>query len=347
VSGPPAGYSLDFDPTDSSGTSIFTVADPGLTFCLDYLSSPTADDMIAIQRTPDGLLQALSANADDKSLQIASALIDVARLGAVAAGGNRSLTINPGGTNAQPILVHFEMDPFDQAEAAAINQSLKDFGYCVYVRGWTFSPQISPEAYCRNPRSALAYSPMYTKAPPPAVLVAAAQHGILYRANQIHEVVVMNKPDPKGPGRWRRIHSYAVEMPNVSPIFSVGVDRAFFAKRTTLLRFDSGVLKDVELTKGSELDAISQIPLQIVQAVVSVPTEIIQLRISNVDNERALIDAQAQLINSMRALQTAQQNAPPANTGLDDQRSQQLQNCVDTSSSPATTCLGAISGAPQ
>ena len=364
VSGTPGAFVLNFNPTVTTPTttittttttstttttttqtnpSIFSVADPSVTFCLDYLASPTADDTIAIQRTPDGLLQAVSANANDRSLDIATALIDVARLSAVAAG-SRSLAIKEG---TDLLSVHFEMDPFDQAEAAAINQSLKDFGYCVYVKGFTFSPKIDPDEYCRRPRMALAYAPLYTKAPPPPVLFAASLHGVLYRPNELHEVVVMTKPDPQGPGRWRRLNSFSVEMPNVAPVFSIDVDRTYFALRKTVLRFDNGVLKDVELTKGSELNAISQIPLEAVQAVASVPTEVIQIRLSNVNNEQALIDAQSALIKTYRDYQSAQ-GLVPAATGVlpptgANRQTQLLQNCYD-SGATADFCRAAIVG---
>src|SRR5947207_151179 len=111
--------------------------DPRLPLCLDYLSAPTADDMLVIDRTADGLLKKITANAEDKSLEIAQAAIDVFRQAAVASGAARSTAVLFEGT---ALAGKFEMDPFDVPESAAINNSIKDMGYCIYVEGYTFDP---------------------------------------------------------------------------------------------------------------------------------------------------------------------------------------------------------------
>jgi hypothetical protein len=64
-------------------------------------------------------------------------------------------------------------------------------------------------------------------------------------------------------------------MPNASPIFSVGVDRsAFVTRKTTLLAFDAGVLRDITIEKPSEVLSFVEIPLRVAQVVVAVPAEI-------------------------------------------------------------------------
>ena len=62
-----------------------------------------------------------------------------------------------------------------------------------------------------------------------------------------------------------------LEMPNAAPVFSVDVRRALFAHRETSLTFDHGILSDVTITKGSELDAVAVIPLRVAQFIVSIP----------------------------------------------------------------------------
>jgi hypothetical protein len=298
---------------------LIPVSDPRLPLCLDYLAAPTADDKIAIDRTPDGLLKSINANAVDRSKEIAIALIDVARLSAVAAGSARSRISSKIG---DPFVAKFKMDPFDVPEAAAINDALKDLGFCIYVEGYTFDPHVSsPEAYCRNPRRALRNSVPYTQPIDTEILMSEARRGVLYRPNLSHTVVVMRKLDPGGPGGWQPWQRQRVDMPNASPIFSVGVDRTYFTDRTTKLTFDFGVLKDVQIVKGSELNSIAELPLKIAQAVVSVPAQIVMVRINLTNNEEALIAAQGKLLETYRDFENERKllavvQQAPENQGL-------------------------------
>jgi hypothetical protein len=279
------------------------VSDPRLPLCLDYLNAPTADDKLVIDRTADGLLKKIFANAEDKSLEIATAVIDVFRLGAVA-GGARSATTQTDGTNF--FAAKFEMDPFDVPEAAAINESLKDMGYCVYVDGYTFDPKhLTPEGYCRNPRAAIVAGAPRAPVIDIDAVMSESRRGVLYRPNMPQRVVVMRNLDPPK-ARWRLQQTLAIEMPNAAPIFSIGVDRSFFTTRSTTLTFDSGVLKDVQLTKGSELNSAVEVPLRVAQAIVSIPTQIVQVRINRTNNEEALIAAQAKLLGTLRDFRNEQ-----------------------------------------
>jgi hypothetical protein len=290
-------FALLFDPT----TDIVPVADRTSALCLDFLSAPTSDDTITIKRSPEGLLEKIFANAEDKSAEIASSLIDLGRLVAVDSGARAARANKVVRIGTTYYVGAYEIDPFNRVEAATVNQALREFGYCVYVEGFTFDPTVlTPEAYCNQPRRAL-----QTSRPEVEVLsegvVAESRRGVLYRPNELHQAIIMSKPDPKGRYAWRMFASYSVEMPNVAPVFSVGVDRSFFTTRKTMVTFDAGVLKGVELEKGSELNAVADVTLRLAQAITSIPAQIVQVRLNRVGNQRALIAAQAQLLETYRA----------------------------------------------
>jgi hypothetical protein len=302
---------LTFDPNAKDG--LIAVADPRLPLCIDYLSAPTADDVVTIGRTPDGLLTKISANAQDKSLEIASAVIDAVRISVV--GAARSNVALKSGNTA--LAAKFDMDPFDVPEAAAINNSLKDFGYCIFVEGYTFDPsRFNARSYCRNPRAAVFGISSRMPAIDREAALSESRRGVLYRPNLPYRVVVMRNLDPNGSGTWQPWQSYAVEMPNASPVFSIGVDRTYFTDRSTLLTFDYGVLKDVKLTKGSELNSIAEIPLRVAQAVTTIPTQVVQLRINRTNGEEALIAAQGQLLATYRDFQDQQKQLHDVTSAL-------------------------------
>jgi hypothetical protein len=131
-------------------------------------------------------------------------------------------------------------------------------------------------------------------------LLVESRRGVLYRPSLPHKVVVMRNLAPPKPGRWRQERIFPVDMPNAAPVFSVGVDRTYFTERNTTLTFDYGVLKDVQLVKGSELNSIAEIPLRVAQAITTIPAQIVQVRINRTNNEEALIAAQAKLIATLR-----------------------------------------------
>src|SRR5262249_33614448 len=129
--------------------------------------------------------------------------------------------------------------------------------------------------------------------------------GLLYRPRIAHKVVLMSKGDPGGRDRWVPYLTKRVEMPNISPVLSFGIQRALFTNRVTTVYFDQGVLTDVSVNKGSELLGFVSIPLVVAKAVVAVPAQIIQFRILDTQNQTALLNAQGQLIQAVTDYQAA------------------------------------------
>ncbi len=326
-------------------------------YCLDYLASPTAIDVIAVQigkeGNPSGLLQRVNSNTEDRSQQIVTKLIQTAENLTVSAFRKQRLGVAAGA----PETGDFTFDPFDPQEMTEINRALRRFGFCVYIENHSFSDEfISPQAWCSDPaqeRYVNQYNVMLATTP---AAPGAVNSGILYRANATHKLVIRQlairpKSAPGSREPWALFMTKHVEMPNVSPIFSIGVERALFATRTTDLTFADGVLTDIKISKTSELEGFSVIPLQIAQAIARLPTEIIQLRIDDTQNATSLASGQIKLAKALTDLaQTSQVNpqVPAVNrtTSLADQRNQDMQHCLDQGG-PPDFCRNRIVGAPQ
>lgn len=305
-----------FNITQADGTSPYVltfsspapVADRTRMYCLDYLASALADDTVHVNRDANGLLQTISSVADDKSKAIAEALIQT---GVIAATGNpnfgfRAAKIKAG---AVYILAEYSIDPFDRDKLAVVNATLgPTYGYCIVVNGYTVHPD-DVQAYCDNPlatRNAGQRKPMVFKAPPalvelPALAPEVESVGVLYRPNLTHEILVYRRYDPGSRKVWQLLQTARVEMPNVAPVFSIGVERSAFVKRTTRLDFDSGVLSNVTIEKPSELLEFMEIPLVLAQALVAIPAEILKVRVASTNNQKLLIDAQRELLATQRA----------------------------------------------
>jgi hypothetical protein len=280
-------------------------ADRHQIYCLDYLGSGFAEDTVNVIRNDKGLLTKISSIAEDKTKTIA---LQVLEIGLIAATGNPEVTglglrdADFGKQNNERILAAYDFDPFDLPKLAEINSVLTlVYGYCLTVDGHTV-PNPHTQVYCADPKR---YETTRSKsAPAPAAATMAdlteANRGILYRPNQAYQLFVFRRP-PKSGTRWQLYQTKQVEMPNIAPIFSIGVDRSLFVKRSTTLEFDNGVLRDIFIEKPSEALEFVEIPLRVVQALVKVPAEILRVRIAAVDNQKRLIEAQKELILNQRA----------------------------------------------
>jgi hypothetical protein len=285
----PGAFILDLSDNGS-------VPDRGFPYCLDFLGSAAADDLVVVERT-NGLLTHVHANASDKSLEIAESLVNTAIVGVTGnpSAALRAARLKFGDTYE---VADFIFDPFDRQRLAQINESLGLFGYCIFIDGHTLGP-FNDEAiqeYCNKPT---VYQQQFYKAP----LLAARDDvirpnfgGIAYRASATRAFYVMRKRDPGSGSRWLLHASQMLEMPNESPIFSIAVDRSAFVTRDTNLIFNNGVLTNVTISKPSEALAAAGFTLRLAGALIDVPAQIVRVRVQAVNNRKAIIDAQNQLI---------------------------------------------------
>lgn len=275
-----------------------STADRTQLLCLDYLSSPVSDDVVRVTRSPNGLLEAVTSRVVDKTPDIFEKLVEIGANLAITAG--RSSAVRSGET------LEIEFDPFNWVEVSVAKAALRRFGICVYIEGYSFQVDgLTPaairkagERWCSTgqPTQYESEALYYSSLPIPSQIM---QTGILYRPNVSHRVVVLRKNDPDGLEGWSLFQTAQVDMPNVAPILSIGVDRALFATRETDLSFNSGVLTDVSINKTSELAGFVRIPLAVAKAVVAVPAQIIKFRIADATNQTALLNAQGQLANTL------------------------------------------------
>jgi hypothetical protein len=279
------------------------IADRRQPFCLDHLSQVNSRDIIAVDRDERGLLTAVSSDVEDRTPDIAKKLIATGENLAIASLRSAALQ-----AAADKDELHIEFDPFNWEELTLAKKALRRFGYCVYLEGesfeahsndarslleagsnWCSRERVSPSRHVQDRFSALPVPP------------DAAVTGILYRPNISYKVVVLRRSDPER-GPWKIYQTKRIDMPNIAPVMAVGVERAMFAKRETALKFEQGVLTDVAVKKGSELEGFVEIPLAVAHAIVDVPAQIVQVRIADNTNQAVLLNAQLQLMDTLSKL---------------------------------------------
>ncbi|SFV38690.1 hypothetical protein [Hyphomicrobium facile] len=322
--------------------------DKGKTYCLDYLGSPTSNETFTVQKDASGLLMRVSANSKDQSAAIAKKVADT--IFTVVSGNpnfdpneqaaGRSSLDNAPATLTSPYRAEF--DPFNSGQAAVVNDSMRKFGFCMMIENQGLAPgQRDADSYCEHPlggvslERALAdgYDADYQASPIPEM------RGILYRPRVPYVMYLFVKRDLKAKGGWLLKASEAVHLENKSPVLGVGIDRAFFTDRKTTLTFDQGALVDIDINKKSELAGFVEIPLYIAQGIAALPTNIIQVKINETNNNTALINAQQQLIDSQKSYQStlsqlAKLQANPATTTQPDASNVPATSGRSTSLSP-------------
>lgn len=283
------------------------VPDRRFGFCLDYLARATSDDTVDIKKYSDThLLGIVSTDAVDQTRYILQTLIQ--SVFTVASGNPAFPGARSFGSRALPsrTVLKAEFDPFNAPRAAEINDALREYGFCMVLEPHTVDLRAtSVEAYCDNPRRVLQRAGAvnldydYSR---PVFLDEGRRRGkggIFYRPRVPYQLHVYLNKQYKG-ARWQLGLTRAIEMENISPVLAARVDRTIFAQRKTTLIFDEGMLENVCVFKKSELLEAANIPLQVVQSVVALPTEVIQIRINQTNNQASLVRAETELIKTQR-----------------------------------------------
>lgn len=288
------------------GPNVRAVADPRHVYCLDYLASPTSDDIVDVKKTNGGLLTLVATDIIDRSREIA---VTLTRAAFTLATGLRSQTLGSDTTRSVPF--RYEVDPFDHADMAAMNERLSSLGFCLINPGWSFDPdRAGIDAYCDGPEKTVRHAPpkwvaaqrrqgagrrgtlLPTTPLAPKVTDTRLLSGVLYRPRLDHTLLVLEK---RAHRRWELTRRERLLLENVSPILSVGVSRAFFSDRITILRFDNGVLGNVCIYKGSELEAAATVPFLVASALVALPATLIQVKINTAQDRERLAELETYL----------------------------------------------------
>jgi hypothetical protein len=298
-------------------------------YCLDYASSPTAHDRVKVFKVKAGrqlvdkanpkvfipdselaasgsdLLHAISTDAIDESAYIAKTLVRTLFVGLTGnpqfALGSGVRALNPPATNDETRALDVEYDPFNLPQAALINKTLSEFGFCIVVQGITLgSDGETLNSYCDDPMSAAQrqshFATTLLSAEAPAHV--SATRGILYRPRIPYTVLLLIKPNKKVKGGWEIRGSEVVPLENISPVLAVNVDRAFFADRRTSLLFNQGALTNICVAKTSEIKGFIDVPLEVAKSIVAIPANIVQVRIDNTNGRKSLLAAENALLKA-------------------------------------------------
>jgi hypothetical protein len=274
------------------------VPDTAHRFVLQHAESPARDDKLKFE-VSNGLLSGSSAESTG---QMSTILLNVARvLGTAGSAGTKTTQIlgiekatpdlKPAVPSCEPYDLEVRFDPTHAGEVARAQGVLKPWGLTLAT----------------DPRAA---SPLPSQKVPAAgsdVTMDTRFHGLMYRAQVPVRVAV--SADPSNDKRRQcQIATGAATarvsglFPDASTRYALPIQGAAFAKVSAKYSFKDGMPVSAEIDRPSQLVAITALPVDILKALISVPAELIKLRVDYSSAAAAQAEAQVREAKAQRDL---------------------------------------------
>ena len=291
------------------------IADTDHRFVLKHVESASRDDMLRFD-VSNGLLS--SSNAESTG-QAATILLNLARtFGAGQAGPSRNQVANklarvqpetPSGRKRSALRIRF--DPTNQADFDTNNRLL-------HAEGWELKLSSS------TTRQSAPLKPLEA---PQIGAPLAPFDGLMYRAEVPVTVTVQPQVErppnlescKAGEGPVGLIPAQVSGIfPDSTTRFALPMQGAAFAKVSSKYTFKNGVPVSAEIDRPSQLVAITALPVDILKALISVPAELIKLRVDYSSQAAAQAEAQVreakaqqELLKALEDLEAARSTKAP------------------------------------
>lgn len=288
--------------------------DPQRRFVTTHTASLWRDDVLALN-VVDGMLSTSESKATGQAANIIVNLVrSVAALGVGSAPAVPKTTFSllrsgAGGQSPQIELdcnaydVAFMFDPTDQVSWKSARSQLVATGSQLQLTDIS-APTPTPDSAASRPAA---------EPPKPPV------HGLVYRAPRRLTLELARTPSPAspppgncvpdGPSSPARI---TVSLPDASTMHVLPVIGAELTKTSIKHVFKEGMLTELSLEQPSTLAAVAVLPVEILKALVSIPAELIKLRIDYSSQEKSEIEGQVKIIEAQIALLKAQRDLQAA-----------------------------------
>jgi hypothetical protein len=257
-------------------TSVRYIQDPNYFFTFRYLPKATFDDAVDVKLTEQGFLDTIEVTTTDKAREIVGKVIEIVKEVAKITAFPGAVTQMKAEEKKIPnIDVEFDPDLFlDRSRW----KDREDFEQCY------FTPYgIKFQLKRTFPNGS------FPKRGP------VDQQGIYYRPLLPYEFSFSIKD-------FALYKTETISLPNEAPIMAIDLKRGPFITKKMTLTFKNGILTQMKVDKPSEVLAALNIPLDIVKAIVSLPTELIQFKIDYSSKNKQLYESLLQEIKAKDAL---------------------------------------------
>lgn len=274
--------------------------DPFHTYSLTYIKNILQKDDLKIH-TDNGLLKLVSATTEDKTRDIISKVIELAKeVGKLSLVDLVIETDPPPSPSPDPFYErNWIIDPTSQADIDYVNQSLKALGEKKFRFRTRRLLETRPSARSSEWRTLEQQGdyeePVCTEVICYRIVIPVALELIDWRRHAAD-------------GTHIPIRSEIAFVPDPDIIGSIKVRRGAFIKKVTKLEFDKGILTATEIDNPSELLGFINIPVDVVKALAAIPSELLHFRVTQFNKGTELINAQRGELEARTALLKAEQD---------------------------------------
>ena len=273
--------------------------DHGLEFQLNVAVKASHDESVTVDYS-EGMLDKIMVTSQGQQAEI---LNNLAEIFFVLQSGDpdgfkdifKASGTRPAGQGVKTLLT-YPVNPLSDRSVTKLNNALRLNGhaYCVLV------DNIEGDAIAgscpgrhRQVSSPMSQWETFARSNPEVA------EGIYFRRAETYLLSILsNIGDGSKTSDWRTVDRIPIELPAVEKIYRMDIRRSAFAERKTTIDFEKGMLTQVDVEKGSEIEAAINVPLKVAKAIVSLPSVTIAQQFRNVDNEIKLIDSRTLLINA-------------------------------------------------
>ena len=241
-----------------------------------YKESALSEDVIKIEFTKESFLSKISSTTEDKSPAI------IAKVGELAKEGAKLAVTMGGALKATPRQVpDFVYDqvvnPFDPLEMSHMRETLaRGAGLNVSFRA-DFPIQQRKGMFNASGRG----------------IIDSRKGGIFYRPFIPYRITF------SGGGETPVFSSSStVYLPDEAPVLALNIGRAAFVKNSTSIEFENGVVKKVAYSKPSEVLGFVNIPIDLSKQLLSIPGELLTLRIDQRGGETRAVNAEKEYLQA-------------------------------------------------
>ncbi|QJU57000.1 hypothetical protein HL653_03645 [Sphingomonas sp. AP4-R1] len=296
------------------------VADTRLRLVADAFHSPLRDDDTKLAINSSGLLSTANVVAADRTgdiiVEIASAFAGVGSGGTAGplalVGGEPKFAGKPE-CEKLPTKFAYRLDP-------ALGDQLSKLNNEFYTAGFPFRLDVPPmpdgSTYAVKDKDPTIRDRQRTTGKPKTgdeytypidnALYHKGMNGALFYRTALPQTIVLRQCNNGTACTSIKdtvpIDATMTMLPQVGPISYIPMQSSIFVKTVDDVVFDNGMLVSWNATRPSEVLEVVRLPVKILKAVVSVPAELIKLRIDLSDQQKGLAASQEAQIGAQAKL---------------------------------------------
>lgn len=285
------------------------IPDTSQRFMLSLSHQVMNDDDLKIQTSETGLLKSLSATSTDRTgdvlVEIAKAAAQVAKLVAGFPPGAVPVVRADGAPGCDEYKERHYVDPSDRKSVAVIQARLaaRADGPQLIVEDLTTPCEVG-EVIGTTKDEAGKDVPVYCGVNKERIAIAKDKHldGLLHRRSAPFRVALHSPPG----AAIEQTIAIVATVPDPRTDALMTIQSGNFVTRTYAADFTDGALTRLDQNEPSEVQGFATIPNRVLAEIVSIPTDLLQLKVDYSSKERSIVENQKALLEAQQKIQEIQ-----------------------------------------